>query len=41
MAYKARFRPSEVLAGGSWRMLQEADTVPMPTGQPALVSESI
>jgi arginine-tRNA-protein transferase len=25
MAYKARFRPSEILAGGTWRMLTEAD----------------
>ena len=25
MAYKARFRPSEILLGGSWRMLTEAD----------------
>jgi len=25
MAYKARFRPSEILAGGSWRMLTDAD----------------
>jgi arginine-tRNA-protein transferase len=26
MAYKSRFRPAEVLAGGTWRMLTEADT---------------
>ena len=25
MAYKARFRPSEILAGGNWRMLTDAD----------------
>ena len=25
MAYKARFRPAEVLVGGAWRMLTEAD----------------
>jgi arginine-tRNA-protein transferase len=25
MAYKARFRPSEILAGGAWRMLTDAD----------------
>jgi arginine-tRNA-protein transferase len=25
MAYKARFRPSEILAGGAWRVLTEAD----------------
>jgi hypothetical protein len=26
MAYKARFRPSEVLISGTWRILTEADT---------------
>jgi arginine-tRNA-protein transferase len=25
MAYKARFRPSEILAGGAWRPLTDAD----------------
>lgn len=30
MAYKARFRPSEILAGGTWRMLTEADTAADP-----------
>jgi hypothetical protein len=25
MAYKARFRPSEILVSGTWRMLTEAD----------------
>jgi hypothetical protein len=25
MAYKSRFRPAEVLAGGAWRMLTDAD----------------
>ena len=25
MAYKSRFRPAEVLAGGTWRMLTDAD----------------
>jgi leucyl-tRNA---protein transferase len=28
MAYKARFRPSEVLIGGLWRVLSEADFAP-------------
>ena len=28
MAYKARFRPSEILAGGAWRMLTDADFLP-------------
>jgi arginyl-tRNA--protein-N-Asp/Glu arginylyltransferase len=27
MAYKARFRPSEILVGGTWRMLTESDMV--------------
>lgn len=30
MAYKARFRPSEVLMGGSWRVLSEAAAAPAP-----------
>jgi arginine-tRNA-protein transferase len=30
MAYKARFRPSEILAGGSWRILTEADVTIRP-----------
>jgi arginine-tRNA-protein transferase len=30
MAYKARFRPCEVLVGGTWRMLTDADFQPMP-----------
>jgi arginyl-tRNA--protein-N-Asp/Glu arginylyltransferase len=41
MAYKSRFRPAEVLAGGAWRMLTEADAgdgVGAP--QEALVPES-
>src|SRR5689334_19150162 len=38
MAYKARFRPSEVLAGGTWRMLTEADAAPAPAE--ALVPET-
>ncbi|HUZ63692.1 MAG TPA: arginyltransferase [Acetobacteraceae bacterium] len=29
MAYKSRFRPSEILIGGAWRMLTDADR-PMP-----------
>lgn len=30
MAYKARFRPSEVLLGGSWRVLSETAAAPAP-----------
>ncbi len=40
MAYKARFRPSEILAGGAWRVLKDADQVPMPAGEAAMVSQS-
>jgi leucyl-tRNA---protein transferase len=40
MAYKARFRPCEILASGAWRVLTDADQTPMPAGQPALLSES-
>jgi arginine-tRNA-protein transferase len=28
MAYKARFRPSEVLTGGIWRLLEDAAAAP-------------
>jgi arginine-tRNA-protein transferase len=28
MAYKARFRPAEILMGGAWRMLTDADQSP-------------
>ena len=38
MAYKARFRPSEVLMHGTWRMLTDADSTPID--QAALVSET-
>ena len=31
MAYKARFRPAEILMGGAWRMLTEADHTRAPT----------
>ena len=40
MAYKARFRPSEVLAGGTWRILMDADHAPLPLREPAMVSQS-
>ncbi len=39
MAYKARFRPSEILAGGTWRMLTEADCAARPTAE-ALVPQT-
>jgi arginine-tRNA-protein transferase len=40
MAYKARFRPSEVLAHGSWRTLTDAENPAEYAGTPALVSET-
>lgn len=36
MAYKARFRPSEVLMGGAWRVLGES--VENPSGAPTMTS---
>jgi arginyl-tRNA--protein-N-Asp/Glu arginylyltransferase len=39
MAYKARFRPSEILVGGTWRMLTEADFAERP-GAEALVPQT-
>ena len=43
MAYKARFRPSEILAGGRWRTLTDADLAPAADPArhaPVLMSES-
>jgi leucyl-tRNA---protein transferase len=40
MAYKSRFRPAEVLAGGAWRMLTEADMGDGVAADAALVPES-
>ena len=34
MSYKARFRPSEVLAGGTWRVLGEAEAEAEAAGAP-------
>jgi arginyl-tRNA--protein-N-Asp/Glu arginylyltransferase len=39
MSYKARFRPSEILAGGTWRMLTDADQ-DSAGGTPALLRET-
>ena len=39
MAYKARFRPSEILAGGAWRRLTEADCAVRP-GAEVLVPQT-
>jgi arginyl-tRNA--protein-N-Asp/Glu arginylyltransferase len=30
MAYKARFRPAEILMGGIWRVLTDNDYQPLP-----------
>lgn len=41
MAYKARFRPSEILSGGQWRMLTEADLArTAPVGGPLVPASS-
>ena len=43
MAYKARFRPSEILAGGRWRTLTDADLAPAADParhDPVLMSET-
>jgi len=40
MAYKARFQPAEILAGGAWRTLVENDTQVVAPSDPALVPES-
>lgn len=39
MAYKARFRPIEILTGGAWRPLTDADLA-IPDGAPALLPET-
>ena len=33
MSYKSRFRPSEVLVGGVWRVLEEQQTAAEPGAQ--------
>jgi arginine-tRNA-protein transferase len=38
MAYKARFRPSEILVGGIWRTMTDADMA--PASDPALVPQT-
>ena len=40
MAYKARFRPSEILVGGTWRVLTEAEVTPVAAPAPSLVPVS-
>ena len=41
MAYKARFKPSEILVSGTWRVLAEADLGSADHAAPALVTESV
>jgi leucyl-tRNA---protein transferase len=38
MAYKARFKPCEVLVAGAWRFMTDADLAGEPLGQ-VMVSE--
>jgi arginine-tRNA-protein transferase len=40
MAYKARFRPSEVLMNGTWRVLTEGEISGEGAAEVAMVSES-
>jgi arginine-tRNA-protein transferase len=39
MAYKARFRPSEVLVNGTWRMLTDTEIAGASPAETAMVSE--
>ncbi len=41
MAYKARFKPSEILAGGAWRTMTERDAEAVGQEAPDLVSETV
>ncbi|MDE2335376.1 MAG: arginyltransferase [Rhodospirillales bacterium] len=41
MAYKARFRPAEILAGGGWRRLGEADLAAGPPSARLTVTETV
>lgn len=41
MAYKARFRPSEILAGGAWRVLTESDLTTAQHSGTLVVPESV
>ena len=40
MAYKARFKPSEVLMGGAWRVLTDAEIAGGDAADVAMVTES-
>jgi arginine-tRNA-protein transferase len=40
MAYKARFKPSEVLVGGVWRVLTDSEIAGADAGEVAMVTET-
>ena len=40
MAYKSRFRPSEILVGGAWRVLTEAEAEADPAETARLLPET-
>ena len=41
MAYKARFRPSEILVNGTWRVLTDAEIGGAEAAEDALMSETV
>jgi arginine-tRNA-protein transferase len=41
MAYKARFRPSEILVNGTWRVLTDAEIAGAEAAEDALMSETV
>jgi arginine-tRNA-protein transferase len=40
MAYKARFKPSEVLVSGTWRLLTDGEIAGTDAAEAAMVTES-
>ena len=40
MAYKARFRPCEILTGGTWRILTDAEAAEGDGVRPVLIQET-
>ena len=40
MAYKARFRPCEILVGGTWRMLTDFEVAEGTGATPVLIQET-
>jgi arginyl-tRNA--protein-N-Asp/Glu arginylyltransferase len=41
MAYKARFRPSEILVNGTWRVLTDVEIDGSDAARDALMSETV